>query len=362
MGECLIMRRGGEFHELPVLNTSYPKDVTLVAAADGSATFITQIATAGKPAEYAYQWYVNGSKVSGATSSTYTKSGLTSASTYTVYCTVTNKAGTVQSRVATLTVKSYVPVKGDTFTCSGSLKVVDEKDYKWKIYFYGTTTFTPNIDMDVDIFCVGGGAGGGRQNVDGAGGGGGGGGYTTTVKAKTLKAGTAYALDIGAGGNSSGGGGGTTSVKNGSEILCTANGGENRSGSGDAYGGGDGGSGGGGAGRGYDSDGNGTFVKAGAGGTNGGNGGKGNFTVGVGQRTTTREFGESSGTQYAGGGGGTIMYGSYSNSPTLEPTYAAGGDGGGAAGFKSANDNTGGGGGGRGGSGGSGIIVIRSAR
>lgn len=86
----------------PVLNTSYPANVT-GATVGGSATFKVVIATDGIPASYTYQWYVNGSAVSGATSSSYTKSNL-EFGTYTVYCKVTNSAGAVLSRTATLTV------------------------------------------------------------------------------------------------------------------------------------------------------------------------------------------------------------------------------------------------------------------
>lgn len=45
MGECLITRRGGENYELPVLNASYPKDVSVVVGADASASFSVNIAT-----------------------------------------------------------------------------------------------------------------------------------------------------------------------------------------------------------------------------------------------------------------------------------------------------------------------------
>ena len=109
MGECLIMRRGGETYKLPVLNVSYPKDVTttVIKGKTTSATFSAVIAEAGNPATYTYQWYVNGSAVSGATSSSYTKSDLSTTATYTVYCVVSNKAGTVTTRVATLKVTQY---------------------------------------------------------------------------------------------------------------------------------------------------------------------------------------------------------------------------------------------------------------
>ena len=52
MGECLIVRRGGESYELPTLDASYPKDATVTAAANGSASFSISITTPGRPAEY----------------------------------------------------------------------------------------------------------------------------------------------------------------------------------------------------------------------------------------------------------------------------------------------------------------------
>lgn len=99
----------------PVLNSSYPANVT-GAEIGGSVTFKVTIATAGVPASYTYQWYVNDSAVSGATGASYTISGLARGS-YTVYCKVTNAAGTVQSRTATLTVtKLYLYKEGEQYT------------------------------------------------------------------------------------------------------------------------------------------------------------------------------------------------------------------------------------------------------
>jgi len=89
----------------PVLNASYPADVTLNDGSTTSATFKVQIDTSGNPAEHTYQWYVDGAAVEGATGTTYTMSNLIKAVTHTVYCKVTNAAGTVQSRTATLVVK-----------------------------------------------------------------------------------------------------------------------------------------------------------------------------------------------------------------------------------------------------------------
>ena len=109
MGECLIMRRGGETWKVPVLDASWPRDVatTVIKGNTTSATFTAVISEAGNPASYTYQWYVNGSAVSGATGSSYTMSGLSETAAYSVYCEITNKAGTVQTRAASLKVTQY---------------------------------------------------------------------------------------------------------------------------------------------------------------------------------------------------------------------------------------------------------------
>lgn len=239
------------------------------------------------------------------------------------------------------------------FTYSGSYKLVNDSDTEisasewpsyrgnWKIRFLTSGTFNiTNMNAfagKIDVFLVGGGGGGGSHGKY-KNGSGGGGGYTTTLRSISVEKGTSYSVTIGSGGaiNSRGG---TSSAFNG-----TAAGG---------YGcpsektGGAGGSGGG--------------AWQCAGGSDGGNGGSGeNPKVGGnGQGTTTREFGESTGKLYAGGGGGGQSGGN----------GIAGGAGGGARGGYSALDNTGGGGGGQnysyanyGGAGGSGIVVIRNAR
>ena len=85
------------------------------------------------------------------------------------------------------------------------------------------------------------------------------------------------------------------------------------------------------------------------------------YNTSKGQGTTTREFGESSGDLYAGGGG---VIGGYNNSgvtSTNAYTITDGGEGNGARGGMSAESNTGGGGGGNG-NGGSGIVIIRNHR
>ena len=353
MGECLIVRRGGESYELPVLDASYPKDAAVTASPGGSASFSVNITTPGRPAEYTYQWYKNGAAVSGANAATLTLTALTAVATYSVYCKVTNKAGSVSSRTATLTVRSYLPA----YTYTGSHQLIDDGNYNWrlKLLTSGTLTFSHlgSGASAVDAFLVGGGGGGAGSPYGNYGGGGGGGGYTRTeTKTVTL---TAYSIVIGAGGSagdnsSNGGAGGTTSA-----FGVTASGGMGGPGGhNELIRGANGGSGGG--------------SSAGTGGSDGSDGGGINHTGapwgGIGQHTTTREFGEASGTLYAGGGGGA------GNRDQLDVVFA-GGAGGGANGGgwgNAAAANTGGGGGGvgytrgSGGAGGSGIVVIRNHR
>lgn len=91
--------------KLPVLNGSFPADIHVKYPKGGStsATFKVEVAQDGKPAEYTYQWYLDGSAVSGATGKTYTATFSTSG-THKVWCIVTNKAGSIKSRESALTV------------------------------------------------------------------------------------------------------------------------------------------------------------------------------------------------------------------------------------------------------------------
>lgn len=383
MAECFLIRSsgGGEFHTLPVLDVNYPKNVTITASANGSATFQVKIATDGKPAEYKYQWYVDGTAVSGATSTSYTKTGLTAAKTYKIYCTVTNKAGTAQSRPAILTVEDYKP-NTSTFSYTGTYEIKDEGNYNWYIILKTGVNATLKFakDTNADIFLVGGGGAGG------GGGGGGGGGRVKTLKNQKFIAGTSYTVTIGAGGQSSGEKGGTSSISGITGASAVGgNGGHNQNGNGWTGAGGDGGSGGGGACNDFtsnnDSSDDELLGPGGDGGSNGGNGEKGNHSTCVGgtgldKSTGTYAFGESNWNgpigkkPYAGGGGGGNAYASYVN----HKHCGVGGNygGGDATAEKNSSDhngktNTGGGGSGDGysgyrGKGGSGVILIRSAR
>lgn len=265
--------------------------------------------------------------------------------------------------------KVLVPLVGNSieipkFTYTGKFGMIYDGNNNWRIKLLTSGTFTPNEPMTVDIFLVGGGGGGGYPGNNRLAGGGGGGGYTTTEKNIKLTSGKDYDVVIGAGGAAINGGtsersgtGGTTtfdkySAKGGLGGLCVAS-----QATGSTYA--NGGSGGGG----YN----------GAGGSDGSNG-SGTYG-GVGQGTTTREFGESTGDLYAGGGGA----GSFGNHESDAPLCPGGAGGGGTGsrcwGISSmtyvagtpGEPNSGGGGGGgnnydkrtRAREGGSGIVCIR---
>ena len=209
----------------------------------------------------------------------------------------------------------------------------------------------------IDVFCVGGGGGSEYGDSDYYANGGGGAGYTKTVSNIAVVEKDVLSITIGNGGYG-GNNGGATSVKKGNNVLCSANGGSgnprfNSSGK-------QGGSGGGGGGT---NDGA-AWIKGGNGGSNGGGGGQGGIAAsgGPGQGSTTRAFGESNGTLYAGGGGG----GGFGRSGGSPGGGGSGGGGGGSNGNWQAGNggtNTGGGGGGNYqgyiSTGGSGVVLIR---
>lgn len=244
------------------------------------------------------------------------------------------------------------------YTYTGSSTIIDDGSGNWRIKFLTSGTFTPLINMTIDAFLVGGGGGGRNGLANQNQGGGGGGGLTGTWASITLSNGVPYTVTIGNGGAGNGGTGGATSISGSGIVTMSKNGGTPSSI--DYRYGGSGGSGGGGAG-------------SGVGGSNGGNGSGGGGYPGTGQGTTTKEFGEDSGTLYAGAGGG----GGFNVGVGGSGGAGGGGAGGGSTYSSSAyagtsgTANTGGGGGGggssttagaAGASGGSGIVVIRNHR
>ena len=238
------------------------------------------------------------------------------------------------------------------FEYTGTYEYIDDGGGNWRIKFLTSGTFTPLKAMTIDAFLVGGGGGG---NIYA----GGGGGYTKTAKSIELAPKSKYAIVVGSGG---------TGIKTSDEAKAgsktsafgeTANGGIGAGHAREDYNGGAGGSGDGAAG----------YRRNGAkGGEDGGSGGSTTLGAGgAGQGTTTREFGESSGVLYSGGGGGSSYGEEYSGGAGGQ---GGGGDGG-AYGSPGSNGetNTGGGGGAGsdngykyGGTGGSGIVIIRKAK
>ena len=207
MGTCLLVRRGGVVKKLPVLNPSYPQDQT-VWGEGGSATFQVRITVPGSPASYTYRWYRNGVQVSGAAGSSCTFSNLTTATIDTVYCVVSNEAGDVQSRTATLTVKNPNLI----YTYKGESEKVDDGGGNWHINLNSSgklnITSLGKWDGKTDLFVLG--AGGAGVNVNGAAPGGG--GYYQTVTSVYLREGLDFSAIIGAGAATIGISGGASSM------------------------------------------------------------------------------------------------------------------------------------------------------
>lgn len=263
-------------------------------------------------------------------------------------------------------IKSGISIFGVEGTCKGASSLlgaysysssnqpIDDGDGNWRIKFLQSGTLTVAEDVHVDIFAVGGGGNGATVTYSSdSGRGGGGGGYTKTVRNIKLEKDKTYTVAIGAaqGESSFSGADGT--------VYCNAAGGKSAT----SYSGANGGSGGGPGALQT------TIGRPGSNGSNGTNTSS-TYTGGIGQGTTTREFGEEDGDLYAGGGGG----GGAASQYYVE--FVPGGEGGGGNGGTSreiatnGGENTGGGGGGgaastgygNGGTGGSGIVIIRNAR
>ena len=273
------------------------------------------------------------------------------------------------------------------YTYTGTSVPFDDGDEDWRIKFLTSGLLTMDRNINTDIFMVGGGASGGQLSSGSSTRalGGGGGGYTRT-ETLMLQGSHSYWIEIGAGGVVGATAaeaiyaqpGGATEIRDGSQsgtAIYSVSGGDKTN---VTSIGGKGGSGGGAGGSG---DWNSSGEYGGAGGSDGANGSNdsGSHTGGIGQGTTTREFGELTGDLYAGGGGGGQYKVTASGSYTAPAHGGSGGGGDGCINGASASDgdaNTGGGGGGgsgnsnsgnynvvqAAGNGGSGIVIIRNHR
>ena len=90
------------------------------------------------------------------------------------------------------------------FTYTGEYQLVNETEGNWRLYLITSGTFTPNVNMLVDICLFGGGQGGevGTSSSSGIGYGGIAGqpGESNTQKNVVLQAGNSYSVEIGSGG------------------------------------------------------------------------------------------------------------------------------------------------------------------
>lgn len=276
-----------------------------------------------------------------------------------------------------------------TYTGQHTLLKDNAEQGWWRIKFLSSGVLTwLSEDTEIDVFLVGGGAGGSsREPASETGpvdiGGGGGGGYTKTVKRLSVQKNQRIQITIGAGGSAGNSGGATSfdsqSVKGGSGKS-------------------------GGCGSGANSIVNryANEAVAGNGGSDGNSGGQGIYissksdssvqtaTTGIGQGSTTREFGDAGAELYSGGGGGAAAHHigasenvSSGSGGTGTPRLAKSGTGGrsGDVQYLSAGGSAGGGYGGGGGggikllysiadlsdssacgAGAQGIVIIRDAR
>lgn len=240
-------------------------------------------------------------------------------------------------------VKNYTPEIWPKYDCTSEHSLVKDDADHWRIKVLSSGTLTwLGEDTEIDVFLVGGGGGSPSSYLSG----GAGGGYTVTRKKIKVTKGQTIQIVIGAGGADSDGGSTTISIA----PDAVAQGGKKSS----QTAGGDGGSGGGAGGG----------ASSGKGGSDGEDGGiADSYTVGKGQGTTTREFGDLEGDLYSGGGSGTTTSQSPAPGGDGSPVLATGGSTIGAyTGGKPGGGYGGGAGGGAGGKGAQGIVIIRDTR
>lgn len=300
-----------------------------------------------------FKYMGTGSNSAAGGTSSVTLSGFTAGTTYYcriwAYCVCSAGNYTINS-TKVLVSSTYMSATGKP-TASGR-----------KAFTASGTWTVPDGVRTIKIHCTGGGGSGAYtrssySNNAGAGGGGAG-GYTAYKTGIAVTPGQVIDVIVGAGGDLGAGGESRASL-NGTVLVSAAGGGYAQKKGTDATStsstsyyrvGGEGGSGGGCGGTTGDSEDDGTAGANGA--SNGANGPKlGTLGYGAGQGTTTREFGNSSGTLYSGGGGGGGGYWSWAE----HPGYGGSG-GGGNGGYGSTYDIPANGSAGTGGGGGGGLV------
>ena len=112
------------------LDPGYPVDLTVTSGDE--ASFKVVVTDTGFPKEHTFQWFVNEKAVEGATGDNYTRDTSEDKGVYSVRCEVKNKAGTVVSRTAMLTVDK-LPVLDESYPQDASVTVVQDGTFEVKI-------------------------------------------------------------------------------------------------------------------------------------------------------------------------------------------------------------------------------------
>lgn len=120
--------------KLMVLNSEFPKDLEVINS--DTATFVADISEHGRPAEYTYQWYVNEEMVNDATTAVYSRDTTADKGVYSVHCVITNKAGSVKTRTATLTVNA-LPKLDSSKIVNATIAIGEPKNYSVSISEHG---------------------------------------------------------------------------------------------------------------------------------------------------------------------------------------------------------------------------------